>query len=198
MEKQTKDIKQIIANNLITLRKKHKLTQNELAKKLNYSDNAISRWERGELAPSVEVLQSISEVYDVPIEYLLKENTVQVLERDDKNNMINKLATTLLSVSIIWFAVTVAFVYCNTFFEVNMWRLFVWAVPASCLVLLTFNQFWRTRTYKFVVLTVLNWTSLISIYLQLLEYNMWLVFIVGIPTQVALVVWAFIKPKKAK
>ena len=34
MEKQTKDIKQIIANNLITLRKKHKLTQNELAKKI--------------------------------------------------------------------------------------------------------------------------------------------------------------------
>ncbi len=198
MEKQTKDIKQIIANNLIMLRKKHKLTQNELAKKLNYSDNAISRWERAELAPSVEVLQSISEVYNVPIEYLLKENTVQVLERDDRNYVANKFATTLLSVSIIWFAVTVAFVYCNTFFDVNMWQLFVWAVPASCLVLLTFSQFWRTRTYRFVVLTVLNWTALLSMYLQMLEYNMWLVFIVGIPTQIALVVWAFIKPKKVK
>ncbi|MGN0961716.1 MAG: helix-turn-helix domain-containing protein, partial [Christensenellales bacterium] len=40
-----KDIKQIIANNLITLRKKNNLTQNELAEKINYSDNAISRWE---------------------------------------------------------------------------------------------------------------------------------------------------------
>ena len=34
-----KDIREIIAKNLITLRKKHGFTQNELAKKLDYSDN---------------------------------------------------------------------------------------------------------------------------------------------------------------
>ena len=47
------DIKHVIAKNLITLRKKNGLTQNELAQKLNYSDNAISRWEHAEVTPSI-------------------------------------------------------------------------------------------------------------------------------------------------
>ena len=44
-------------------RKKNNLTQNELAEKLAYSDNMVSRWERGEITPSVETLQKISEFY---------------------------------------------------------------------------------------------------------------------------------------
>ena len=41
------DLKQIIANNITTLRKAKNLTQLEFAKELNYSDKAISKWERG-------------------------------------------------------------------------------------------------------------------------------------------------------
>ena len=69
-----KNIAEIIANNLIMLRKKHNLTQNDLAEKLKYSDNTISRWEHAEITPTIETLQKISEIYDVPLEYLLKEN----------------------------------------------------------------------------------------------------------------------------
>ena len=35
----------IIGKKLLYLRKKNKLTQAELAEKLNYSDKAISKWE---------------------------------------------------------------------------------------------------------------------------------------------------------
>ena len=190
-----KDIKEIIAKNLITLRKKHGFTQNDLAKKINYSDNAISRWERAELAPSVEVLESIAKVYNVPIEYLLKEQIDKELDKQDRGVIINKFATTLLSVMIVWSAVTVAFVYYNTFVGVNMWKMFIWALPASCIILLLFSRYWDNRVYKFVVLTVLNWTCLLSLYLTFIEYNMWLIFLVGIPTQGALVVSSFIKNK---
>jgi transcriptional regulator with XRE-family HTH domain len=51
-----RDVRQIIADNLIELRKVNKLTQLELAEKLNYSDKAISKWERGESLPDVEIL----------------------------------------------------------------------------------------------------------------------------------------------
>ena len=67
-----KDIKQIIADNLVSLRKQNKLTQNELAEKLNYSDNTISRWEKAEITPSVETLVQISEIYNIPLESLFK------------------------------------------------------------------------------------------------------------------------------
>ena len=59
------NIREIVANNLITLRKQKGLTQNELAKKLSYSDNMVSRWERAEISPSIETLEKISEFYEI-------------------------------------------------------------------------------------------------------------------------------------
>ena len=193
-----KDIKEIIAKNLVSLRKKHGLTQNQIAQKLNYSDNAVSRWERGELAPSIEVLQNISEVYGIEIETLFKENAKEFIEKDTKTQRINKLATILLIVSIIWCVVAVVYVYSSSIWGLNLWRVFCWAVPVSCLVLLPFNENWGKYVYKFVILSVFVWTTLACVYLQFLQYNLWLVFIVGIPAQIALVVWAFIKPKTKK
>ncbi|MFQ8954332.1 MAG: helix-turn-helix domain-containing protein [Oscillospiraceae bacterium] len=46
----------IIAKNLSELRRKNKLTQLEVAEKLNYSDKAVSKWEQGESLPGIEVL----------------------------------------------------------------------------------------------------------------------------------------------
>ena len=190
-----KDIKQIIAKNLIALRKKHGYTQNDLAKKINYSDNAISRWERGELAPSIEVLQSISEVYSVEIDALLREDSLFEIEKTNKTQRINKLATILLIISIVWCMVSVVYIYSKMILGKNLWTLFCWAVPLSCLILLAFNENWGKYVYKFVILSVFVWTTLACIYLQYLIYNLWLIFIVGIPAQIALVIWAFIKPK---
>jgi len=193
-----KDLKQIIAKNLTVLRKKSGMTQNELAQKLNYSDNAVSRWERGELAPSIEVLENIAEIYGIEPDMLLRENANGVVEKNEKKQMINKFATIILIVSIIWCMVAVAYIYSYKIFGINMWLLFCWAVPVSCLILLPFNDYWGKYVYKFVILSVLVWTTLACVYLQFLKYNLWLVFIVGIPAQIALVIWAFIKPKTKK
>ena len=72
-----KEIKEIISNNLISLRKNHNLTQNDLAEKLAYSDNMVSRWERAEITPSIETLQKISEFYNVPLASLLEEQKAE-------------------------------------------------------------------------------------------------------------------------
>ena len=47
------DLKSIIAKNIVTLRQSAKMTQSDLAEQLNYSDKAISKWERGESVPDV-------------------------------------------------------------------------------------------------------------------------------------------------
>ena len=60
----------IIAKNLTNLRKKNKLTQLELAKLLNYSDKAVSKWENGESVPGIDVLCRIGEIYNVSLDYL--------------------------------------------------------------------------------------------------------------------------------
>ena len=189
------DIKDIVAKNIIDLRKKNGLTQNELAEKLNYSDNAVSRWERGEVTPSIETIDQMSKIFNVPLSSLIEDNAKAVSTTRDKKQVLNKLAVTLIFFSLVWLIATIVFVYGKILFNTNLWTIFVWAVPASCLVLLPFNEYWGKYIYKFVILSVFEWSVLACIYLQFLQYNMWLTFIIGIPIQVALCIWAFIKPK---
>ena len=61
----------IIAKNLSELRKRNRLTQAELAEKLNYSDKAVSKWEKGESLPGVEVLYKLSKLYGVSLDYIV-------------------------------------------------------------------------------------------------------------------------------
>lgn len=44
-------LRRIVAANIVSLRTANHMTQLELGEKLNYSDKAISRWERGEAVP---------------------------------------------------------------------------------------------------------------------------------------------------
>lgn len=192
------EIKDIIAKNIIDLRKKNNLTQGELALKINYSDNAVSRWERGEVTPSIETLDAIAKIFNVPLSSLIEDNAKEVSQTRDKKQIINKLAIILICCSIVWLVAIIAFVYSKLIYNVNIWTIFVWAIPVSSLVLLPFNEYWGRYIYKFVILSVFQWTILGAIYLQFLQYNIWLIFIIGVPIQVALSIWAFIKPKNIK
>lgn len=193
-----KEIKDIIAANLIALRKEQKLTQNELAEKLSYSDNMVSRWERGEITPSIETLQKISEFYKVPLSSLLQENAIEEEKQSSKIQDIKKFSIVLLMVTALWLVITVAFVLAESIHHLNIWKIFVLGVPLSCGLLLLFNGSWNKYIYRFVVLSILIWSFLAFVYLQFLEYNIFFVFLIGIPLELALVIWAFIKPKTSK
>ena len=61
------ELKMIIAGNIGQLRRNAGITQLELAERLNYSDKAISRWENGEVIPSIDVLEKLADIYKVNI-----------------------------------------------------------------------------------------------------------------------------------
>ncbi len=65
------DFKRVVAKNLVYFRKKKGLTQQELAKELNYSDKAISKWERGESLPDAYVLYTIAKFYHIGLDDFL-------------------------------------------------------------------------------------------------------------------------------
>lgn len=188
-----KPIKQIIAKNLVDLRKSNKLTQLELAEKLNYSDKAISRWEQGETLPDIDVLCQIAELYQVPFEYLFREN--ENFEAMSKKERTNKVTITLLAVSLVWFLATIIFVYFNIILNQNVWKVFIWAVPVSMAVVLVFHAIWgrRIKKLKYLLLSILVWSFLVSVYIQFIEYNIWLVFILGAPMQLAIILWSTLK-----
>ena len=72
----------IISKNILSLRKKAGYTQAELADKLNYSDKAISKWERGESLPDAEMLYNIATLFGVEIGYLFEEHNNVELPQD--------------------------------------------------------------------------------------------------------------------
>ena len=68
------NLNKIIGENLAKYRKSAKITQLELAQVLNYSDKAISKWERGESLPDITVLIQIADIYGITLNELCYEN----------------------------------------------------------------------------------------------------------------------------
>ena len=64
----------LIANNIKDLRKKHGYTQSDLASKLGYTVQAISRWEKGKSLPDPVMLYKVAELFDVDISYFYQQN----------------------------------------------------------------------------------------------------------------------------
>lgn len=191
------NIRDIIAQNLIRLRKKNNLTQNDLAEKINYSDNAVSRWEHGEVTPSIETLEQISKVFNVPLRSLIEDDAVKTAEINDKTKMINRLAWILISVTLVWLTATIVFVCSQLIYHYTFWQIFVWSIPIVSLIMLPFHRYWGRHVYKFVLLSIFVWTLLAAIFVQFYIYTiwLWLIFTIGVPIQIALAIWAFIKPK---
>ena len=66
---------------LVALRKEKGLTQLVVAEKLNVSRQAISRWESGTALPSTDNLRCLGALYEVPIDYLVNEETERLFQR---------------------------------------------------------------------------------------------------------------------
>jgi len=62
------------------LRKSQDMTQKDLAAKLNISDKAVSKWERGKSCPDISLLSPLSEILGVSVNELLSS------ERSDSKN----------------------------------------------------------------------------------------------------------------
>lgn len=188
---ENKDIRKIIAENICELRKEHKLTQVELAEKLNYSDKAISRWERGDTLPDIDILLKICDLFNVNFDYLISNEDKRKKEKQyTKAQVSNHLITTLLLISIVWLLATIIFVYSNILMNISYWEVFVWAIPTTGLVSVISNNVWGKEFFSVYLGTVTVWTFLVAVYLQFIQYNIWMIFLLGLPIQVILILWS--------
>ncbi|MBC6973776.1 helix-turn-helix transcriptional regulator [Bacillus sp. Xin] len=67
---------------LFKLRKEKGLSQEALAEKLNTSRQAISKWENGQGFPETEKLLMIGNIFEVSVDYLLKDTAKQSSENE--------------------------------------------------------------------------------------------------------------------
>ena len=105
------DIKQVIAKNIADLRRRDGLTQLDLAEHLNYTDKAVSKWERGESVPDIAVLKQIADLFHVTVDYLVTEehDSVSGTKQSHSRKKQNRAFITGMSVLLVWLIATVAF-----------------------------------------------------------------------------------------
>lgn len=191
------EYKKNIAINLAMLRKKYNYKQSDIAERLNYSDKTISKWENGEVLPSIDNLIELCKLYNITLDQIVNPiNSDEITVQYDKSTQRNKLIISLLAVSAIWIIATIVFVYAKLLSNSNLWIAFVWSVPASMVVAIVFNSLWGNKKANYVFISILTWTFIASIYLQFLQYNLISLFFLGIPLQVAILLWSGIKKKR--
>lgn len=180
--------KEVLAKNLIKFRKNAGLSQLELAKKLNYSNKNISKWEKGETMPNAFVLQKIAQIYGVKIEDLLSEQTPPVeekpVEEKPKKNIRKTLfrLVMLIMANAILFASGIALVYILKLLNVtgfNLNLIYLYLAPFSFLSVTIYIRV----IYKFVdiiSLSAFGWLICLSLYLSCLSVpNMAYIFVLA-------------------
>ena len=197
---QLENLNHIIANNLTELRKTAKMTQADVASRLNYSDKAVSKWERGESMPDIHILKTLADMYRVSVDYLLEENHGEASIPEKAKRIIhnNRMIITLLAVSLVWLVATVMYVILGLAMGTltKLWLAYVAAVPVSLVVLLVFNSIWFNRKFNFAIITGLVWSVLLFTFLLFEIERMWLIFLIGIPAQLIIVFWSRLKSAK--
>ncbi|MBR2312095.1 MAG: helix-turn-helix transcriptional regulator [Clostridia bacterium] len=189
-------LKNIIAQNIAQLRRDNNMTQLELAEKLNYSDKAISKWERGESLPDVAVLKNIADIFLVSVDYLLEQTHKKIAPPSARTTARKRRrgVITWLGVLLVWMVATIAFVTLQLIAPVKMsaWLTFVWAVPVSAVVWLIMNSVWFNRRRNYFIVSVLMWTVLAAAHITLLVVgvNVWLIYLLGIPAQIIIFLWS--------
>lgn len=182
------NINSVIAKNLITLRKKSNLTQLQLAEKLNYSDKAISKWERGDAVPSINVLMTLAEFYDVKIQDIVYENKV-IEPRKSKIRLRTILA--LMSSMLVWLIATIAFVVLTYIQDVeHAWYSFIIALPVFFAVVTIFAFAWKSNLFSSIFASCFVWSTILMVSLLLNTYEIWMVYLIGLPMQIIIILAA--------
>ena len=189
------ELKQTIADNLVQYRKQAHMTQQELAEKLNYSDKAISKWERAEGVPDVLVLKAIADLYGVTVNDFLVDHTKPKKLRF-KDYFAKRWLITLLSDVLVFFIATiVVFLWLvidpDTTVAVTKYT-YLTALPVSLIVVLVFSCIWGKIWQRCVVCSALIWTLCLLIHFVLnivtLEYT-WMIYVVGAAMQLLVILW---------
>ncbi len=190
--------------NIVSYRKRIGLTQAGLAEKLNYSDKAVSKWERGESMPDVLTLVQLADLFGVTVNDLLldpnalPENTSKVekvMEKAVEKTLKRKADKGIilsLSSLLVWSVALLIFVVLSSVGLPYSWVAFFYAIPANAIVLLSLRSAWHDFRWNQTLVSVIVWGSLLSIYVTLLVFlkvNVWKTFLLGIPGQAAIFLW---------
>lgn len=196
------DLKDIIAKNLVRLRQDAGLTQLQLAEMLNYSDKAVSKWERGESIPDLRVLIQLAQMYHITVDDIITEQPEKVV-KPILNLGKKRLLITLLSVGLVWFIATGVFavLYFISSVEKYAWLVYIVAPFVSSIVLMVFSGIWGNRLTNAIACSLILWTLVAVIHVFVAVFapavdKWWLFYIVAVPFQILIIFWFILRKVK--
>ncbi len=187
------NLKEIVSKNLTILRQNAKLTQLELANKLKYSDKSVSKWERGESLPDLEVLVKLSEIYDVPLNTFIEKNSSKIIPKRLKN--MSHTMISLLSSGLVFFVASIVFaiMFMIPSTKAISWISFVYAIPISAIVLLILSIKWKNYLNQALFCSAIVWGFIISICISINLSDIWSLCVIGAVLELLIIFWFILR-----
>lgn len=184
-------LRSVVASRLVSYRKRAKLTQAELAEKLNYSDKSISKWERAAGLPDLYVLYRLSRLYGVPIDAFVEEGP---LRRPARTQRHKHLIITLISIGVVWLLAAIAYFVCTLIPAATGggWLAFIVALPVSAVISVVFSHLWSTPLLQGLSVSLLVWSLALTISLilwHLIDDALPLLYLIAGMMQVLVCLW---------
>ncbi len=189
------DIKDTIARNLTELRTNAKLTQLQLAGMLNYSDKAVSKWERGEAIPDLRVLIKLSEIYGITVDEIVKGKNVKPQIQPKSKIFGNHAFITAMSMVLVWFIATIVFI---VFYYIPQtapyaYLAFVVAPLPTAVVFTVFSLLWYNRLTDAIGSTCIVFTIVVIAHVFVLTFTdfkkIYLLYIVAAVLELLIILW---------
>ena len=207
-------LKTLLGANIVAYRKRSGLTQAKLAEQLNYSDKAVSKWERGESMPDVLTLVQLAELFDTSVDELLRdpneipehipgriEQAMETAVEKTLKRKANKKVILGLSSLLVWFVALLVFVVVSSLDIPRSWIAFLYAIPADAIVQLSLRSAWHDFRWNKTLISIIMWGSLLSLYASLklfVHVDIWKLFLLGLPGQLAIFLWFRMYRKSSK
>ena len=205
------ELKVAVGSSIARLRRERGMTQAELAERINYSDKAVSKWERGESLPDVLTLLNLaqqlgtdlntltgtmtepSEAEPKPAPEIPAERPAEPKkEKRPRRYTADRSVIQKLSSILVWVVALFLYMILEAFGVKNLWLLFAAAVPANAIVLLSLRSAWKCYGWNRILISVILWGSLLTLYLFLLtvsHVNVWRILPMGLLGQAAILLW---------
>ena len=199
------ELKLTVGAGIARLRRERGLTQAELAERINYSDKAVSKWERGESLPDVLTLLNLARELGTDLNTLTgctaqaptEQKTVpgpaaQPETKKKHRYQADKGVIQKLSSILVWVVALFLYMVMDDFGVKHLWLLFVAAVPANAIVLLSLRSAWKLYGWNRILISVIMWSALLTVYLLLLvtaRVNVWRILPMGLLGQAAILLW---------
>lgn len=163
------EFKKDFGKNLSRVRKMCGYTQLKLAEALNYSDKAVSKWERGESVPDAYTIMKIAELLKInpstlfgEDEQMPNENTIKLR---NKSHPVALFVPIITSISIFFVASVLFMVFklipsCKEFAP----YVFLTALLTMFIELVVFSFVWWRKPHQFISISCLIWSVGITAY----------------------------------